>query len=705
MTNMELAELISLRIGNVPNYEDNSLMDACYTLYVELGGKESKDDFDSVYALVKAIKNENTIILKQGEVYTEDSKIKLQEKMDKGLIREIVFILDYKGYEGIVVPASQIIDEYVESNFTVDGISLNASFNSENEVGDDIVFTVIENEYVTKEELEEELEDYATLTDLDGKQDVLIAGENITISGNTISAIVPEVDAYTKSETDALLADKQDTLTAGEGITIDENNVISATGGGGKTKFYFYDTNNPEIVVPSTYNQDVLDLWSILNNDTSAIENYEFYFVMNEYGKNYEYQIEGSIWDDYRKSFSFGGVLGGDNLNGDGNNWRFLNLSIYNNSSAPVRYHLNSQEFYVRNNAPQDNKTYGIKNGSWSEIEEEGVIYLKSYDPDFNNTQYKNVYEVLKNGKFSLFYDLDIGLPLNIMKNESHNRLFLCGFGGNNYFIKKTIIINETNETVQYRNFEEIAFINGNNNGVAINIDYTEKNRTPLYDDKFVYGKNSDFGSSNTKPEFIAKNIWKIDLTGAKFNWWYGEDGKVATITRNSDGANCVLILMGDGFNCLRLKNDRLQNTELYLKGPDFKTPLQDSFRKINWGWSNRDNNSNVYFAIGSELGGTYDADTDSWSGTVYLATSIDDLSDYTITFNDSLVSSTALTSGISYNLESVDCLISTTSVNRCPSVIPVNLGVAGVWRGTQAEYDAIPSDLIDSNVLYLIKE
>ena len=48
---------------------------------------------------------------------------------------------------------------------------------------------------------------------LDGKQDALIAGGNITIEGNVISAIVPEVDAYTKSETDALLDNKQDTLT------------------------------------------------------------------------------------------------------------------------------------------------------------------------------------------------------------------------------------------------------------------------------------------------------------------------------------------------------------------------------------------------------------------------------------------------------------------------------------------------------------
>lgn len=44
----------------------------------------------------------------------------------------------------------------------------------------------------------------------------------------------PTVDAYTKEETNDLLNTKQDTLTAGTGITI-SNNVISATGGSGKT--------------------------------------------------------------------------------------------------------------------------------------------------------------------------------------------------------------------------------------------------------------------------------------------------------------------------------------------------------------------------------------------------------------------------------------------------------------------------------------
>lgn len=95
------------------------------------------------------------------------------------------------------------------------------------------------------------------------KQDKLIAGDNITIDGNVISATGGTVDAYTKAETDALLDDKQDkgdyateteltsglatkqnTLTAGENITI-ENDVISASGGG--TSDYSDLTNKPQI--------------------------------------------------------------------------------------------------------------------------------------------------------------------------------------------------------------------------------------------------------------------------------------------------------------------------------------------------------------------------------------------------------------------------------------------------------------------------
>lgn len=87
---------------------------------------------------------------------------------------------------------------------------------------------------------------------LDKKQNTLVAGANITLgepdptTGNvTISATggSEPVDAYTKSESDARFQGK---LTAGSNITISEDNVISATGGGGSTDWNDI-TNKPTI--------------------------------------------------------------------------------------------------------------------------------------------------------------------------------------------------------------------------------------------------------------------------------------------------------------------------------------------------------------------------------------------------------------------------------------------------------------------------
>ena len=100
---------------------------------------------------------------------------------------------------------------------------------------------------------DDEAIEIATKADLDGKQDKLTAGTNITIENNVISAAGRGSDEVwigseeptgdqtvwidpTGSETAGLvtqaeLANKQDKLTAGTNITIDSNNVISATGG------------------------------------------------------------------------------------------------------------------------------------------------------------------------------------------------------------------------------------------------------------------------------------------------------------------------------------------------------------------------------------------------------------------------------------------------------------------------------------------
>lgn len=63
-------------------------------------------------------------------------------------------------------------------------------------------------------------------------------------------------DVYTKTEVDTELADKQDVLTAGSGISISAENVISATGGSDSWTF----------IKDATYN-DLVSLLDIVNND------------------------------------------------------------------------------------------------------------------------------------------------------------------------------------------------------------------------------------------------------------------------------------------------------------------------------------------------------------------------------------------------------------------------------------------------------
>lgn len=66
-------------------------------------------------------------------------------------------------------------------------------------------------------------------------------------SAQTFTLIGEEGPYYTKSATDALLADKQDTLIAGENITISDN-VISASGGGSVTPVQTTGTSTTDVM-------------------------------------------------------------------------------------------------------------------------------------------------------------------------------------------------------------------------------------------------------------------------------------------------------------------------------------------------------------------------------------------------------------------------------------------------------------------------
>ena len=78
---------------------------------------------------------------------------------------------------------------------------------------------------------------------LEGKQEKLVPGDNITIVGNVISSTgggpggSVDLSAYAKKEdVEAALGAKQDTLIAGDNITI-VGNVINSTGGGGASAY------------------------------------------------------------------------------------------------------------------------------------------------------------------------------------------------------------------------------------------------------------------------------------------------------------------------------------------------------------------------------------------------------------------------------------------------------------------------------------
>ena len=100
----------------------------------------------------------------------------------------------------------------------------------------------------------------------DGVDDVL--AEDINNIANELIASQISIDQ--------LKISKQDKLTAGDNITIDENNVISATGGGGSggTTDYELLENKPQINgVELLGNKSLTDLGIDIPTKTSDLEN------------------------------------------------------------------------------------------------------------------------------------------------------------------------------------------------------------------------------------------------------------------------------------------------------------------------------------------------------------------------------------------------------------------------------------------------
>lgn len=226
-SNYELAQEISARIGTEPIPFD-SVHSLCLEIYRELGGAE--EDFDSVYAILLATlplidtiadKVIDDSIITTAKTWSS-SKIntQLSGKQDSLTAGEGI------GISGSTITVVGKQDTINDLDTIRSGAALGAT-----------ALQSVPSEYITDSELATELSGYTTVSDfntgLAGKQDTLIAGANISISGNTISATdttyqASDFDIKDLSDSTGLRnawSGKQDTLTAGSGINISGNTI------------------------------------------------------------------------------------------------------------------------------------------------------------------------------------------------------------------------------------------------------------------------------------------------------------------------------------------------------------------------------------------------------------------------------------------------------------------------------------------------
>lgn len=152
-----------------------------------------------------------------------------------------------------------------------------------------------------------DLSAYVTLDELDirlaEKQDVLIAGNNITIEGNVISATNADVEERLV----ALEEGKQDKLIAGDNITISPENVISAA----QLKDYDQLENKPTLN-GVTVQGDLLS--SELNIKTSDLINDEGFLTSDQVhggtGIVVEETSEGIVISNTQTSAEWGNITG-----------------------------------------------------------------------------------------------------------------------------------------------------------------------------------------------------------------------------------------------------------------------------------------------------------------------------------------------------------------------------------------------------------
>lgn len=150
-----------------------------------------------------------------------------------------------------------------------------------------------------------------TDTAVNGKQDALTAGDNITISDDNVISATGGGETYTAGENitisdDNVISATDTTYTAGENITISDDNVISATGGGGGETY----TAGENITISADNVISAVDTTYVegFGIDIGSVESY-FTRLQGAYGHSfstyYEFKMsESSTNTPFADSFS-----------------------------------------------------------------------------------------------------------------------------------------------------------------------------------------------------------------------------------------------------------------------------------------------------------------------------------------------------------------------------------------------------------------
>ena len=196
---------------------------------------------------------------------------------------------------------------------------------------------------------------YKINSELSGKQDALIAGDNVTISDNTISVTIPNVindivssadTTYSSNKIDTLLAGKQDTLTAGQNIVITNNTISAVIDAGFQVEVVQTLTETGEAntiyFVPKagSANPDVYDEYMYINNAWEKIGSTEV-DLSNYYNKT---EVEGLLNGKQDKLTAGNNItINGNTISANDTTYSAgANIDITDNAIKAVGYRYNT---------------------------------------------------------------------------------------------------------------------------------------------------------------------------------------------------------------------------------------------------------------------------------------------------------------------------------------------------------------------------